>query len=482
MRNLILLFLSIFISGICPAQLHTLNFHRIGEKLPSFIQEHEKRSGESFTMKFDTLSFFLVEEQSSENLINRIVVDYDSEGRVSEANLFLSGGTDTFKYVYHYQGSFARFSTMDYFQLVNSQAKFLGIQRHLYDAGGRLISSIEYDDQNNIIYGDSLSISYDDQSRINYYEYLYFELGRWKTGKKTDSIVYREDIPVSYNLTEVETGKSGKDTLVAYRYEDVAFLKDDFSFLFPDFDEWFEMDSLGVDRFFLSGEDASKDYVKSPIQFNKFKLNTSGTPGQLVMSADYITGDQILSQVSDSTGQELYSIGYRQDEEGRLTEMLTTYPATSPRVASFEYNKFGRISEYRVVSDLEDLQEILNYSVDAQGQLRVFDQKIRNESLEIRNLLKFGYRTTIDKKKLSESHLSAFPNPATAEITVRIPAGMSQEASASVFNALGEKQAVRYKEGGVGEVRIKVGHLPSGIYVIILEDRQQRVFSRFQKI
>jgi hypothetical protein len=43
----------------------------------------------------------------------------------------------------------------------------------------------------------------------------------------------------------------------------VAFLNDDYSILFPDFNEWFEMDSLGTDNYFFSREDAAQNTLSN---------------------------------------------------------------------------------------------------------------------------------------------------------------------------------------------------------------------------
>ena len=435
-------FISLFVflhKGI--AQSHPISFTILANRLPGMIDEMKQiKSGDerSFMLNFDTLSIYFSDDELPRTLVSQVIVTYDSRGRVEEATIKNKGIADYYVYYYHYLGNQSRFSSLDYYLFQDDQKVFKGVQRHLYNSQNRLISSIEFDANQNIIYGDSLAIEYDGLERIRHYEYLYFQEGKWNIGKRVFDIEYDQNKIFQFSSSEWEDDSSGKTILNDYIFENVAFLNDDYSILFPDFNEWFEMDSLGTDNYFFSREDAAQKYVKQPIDFQKFKRKSNGNKGEMVLSAFSKSSDDISSTISDSSGQTLYSIEYKWDDKNRLSRIIQASGLTQA-TSLFEYNDLGRISYYRMTAPQKKIEEKLEYVLDSKGRLIEFNQNIIEDALLFNNILRFGYKATSDYHHIKQYPIHVFPNPATSHVTLLLPKHLSQSFQIFLFDCNGKK-------------------------------------------
>ncbi len=459
-------------------QSHLLPYDFKANRLPALIDEMKQiKSGDerTFLLNFDTLSIYFSDDELPETLVSQVIVTYDSRGRVEEATIKNKDIADYYVYYYHYLGNQTRFSTMDYYLFKDDQKVFKGVQRHLYDPQNRLISSIEYDEKHNIVYGDSLAIEYDGLERIRHYEYLYFQEGKWNIGKRVFDIEYNQNKLTRFSSSEWVDDSSGGRILHDYIYENVVFLKDDYSILFPDFNEWFEMDSLGIDNYFFSREDAAQKYVKQPIDFQKFNRKSNGTKGSMVLSALSVSSDDISSTVSDSSGQTLYKLEYKWDNKNRLSRVIQTFGLTQA-TSLFEYNDLERISYYRMTAPQKKVEEKLEYVLDSKGRLIEFNQNVVEDALVINNILRFGYKATSDNHSMRLSPFQVFPNPATGHVTLLLPKHLSESFQIFLFDCNGKMlMSLPYTES------IPIESLTPGAYFVQVIDQSGIYHTNFVK-
>lgn len=430
------------------------------------ITDMNKSGNRAFTLKFDTLSIFFAGPEEPESLVSTMPVTYDAWGRIKDARIIEAGFEDYYQYRYNYTGDDNRFSHLDYYLHSGGEEHYAGVQIHLYDDHGRLISSRELDKDNQLIYGDSLSLEFNGLGQIVFYEYLYFQLGRWNSGGKVYDVQYSGQDIVGYNADEAERGHSGKDTIVSYRYEDVRFLNDDSSILFPDFDEFFEIDSLGVDNFFLSSRDAAKAYVKQPVQYLKYRTDGSGA---LVQSAVY-DPDKFISIISDPNGKEIYRIEYSFDGQGRLKGIHKVETGQVPEVSTFEYNELGRMARYIFTSDSVNFRVNNLYVTDDKDRLSEYYQNLEDTNNSITNILRFGYRG--ENKTYTGSILEAcvFPNPAGHAIYIKTPQSIYQEMQVSMMGNDGRLVFSGRINFTAGVGSIPVAKVPPGTYLLLIKD------------
>ncbi len=425
----------------------------------------------AFTMRFDTLSILFSDPDSPESLVSTMPVTYDASGRVKETKVINAGADDFFIYRYHYIGSDNRFSTLEYFLHSGGTEQYAGVQIHLYDSHGRLISSKELDKNNNLIYGDSLTIEYNATGQIEFYEYLFFQQGKWNLGRRVSNVLYNGPNLISYITTEVEKGHGDADTAVPYLYDDVIFINDDPSILFPDFDEFFEIDSLGVNDFFLSRDDAAPVYIKQPVKYLKYRMDGTGA---LVEMAEYAS-DDFLSRVNDVAGNEKYRVEYTFDGVGRLKKIHKSATGSIPEISTFEYNELGRIARYEFTSDSLSFMANSIYITDAKERLREYYQNLQDTHNSITNILRFGYKDGQVSNNQQILEAGVFPNPASNTIHINLPQSSGRELPVKIFDTMGKMVYSGMTRADNRACTLTLDkNIPAGIYVLWINDGQLR--------
>jgi hypothetical protein len=88
-----------------------------------------------------------------------------------------------------------------------------------------------------------------------------------------------------------------------------------------------------------------------------------------------------------------------------------------------------------------------------------------------------GLEEPIEKAK-PDIGFHLFPNPATDAVTIELAAPLSQPATLTFFNQLGEKVLEKQLPHGQREATVPVSHLPKGMYFLSLVENGQVVNTR----
>ena len=457
----------------------------IHNKLSKLISEAinlKYTSDRSFKMKFDTLYLLLADHPNAGELVTTVVVEYDGKGRISSAKINNESDED-YNYYYKYKGDESRFSTMDYFLLENGIERYDGFQSHLYNIKGTLISSKEFTKDNELVYADSLNITFDSNERVTSQTYLFYQGGAWNKGSRIYNVQYNGDAVIKYSKEEEEYTQQGNDTIIDYLYDDLVFLNNDQSFLFKGIQEFFEIDSAGVDNFFLSREDAAQFYVNRPIQYKKYLLDGVTQPPLLFEKCVFEKTDLIRTIVQTSFSTEIYQIHYGLNDDNKLDRYYFKILGDTSEFAFFKYNEHGRISEITYESDQMHSQEFDNYVKDDQDRLVEFRQDIIFDFLSgYSTILKFGYRGPASIIGEDVQTTLLYPNPADKQLILEIPSQINSLINYTIIDCHGKNLLSGKVLSGDEQITLSVGDLIPGTYQVVLNSKDKKWISRFVKI
>ncbi len=486
MSKYLLLIISLFSTVQLFSQSQTakekLIIHNKFSKLISEAVNLKNTSDRSFKMKFDTLYLLLADHPNAGELVTTVVVEYDGNGRISSAKINNESDED-YNYYYKYKGDESRFSKMDYFLLENGIEKYDGFQTHLYNIKGTLISSKEFTKDNELVYADSLNITFDSNQRVTSQTYLFYQGGAWNKGSRIYNVQYNGDAVLKYSKEEEEYTQQGNDTIINYSYDDLVFLNNDQSFLFKGIQEFFEIDSAGVDHFFLSREDAAQFYVNRPIQYKKYLLDGVTQPPLLFEKCVFEKTDMIRTIVQTSFSTEIYQIHYGFNDDNKLDRYYFKILGDTSELAFFKYNEHGRISEITYESNQMHSQEFDDYVKDDQDRLIEYRQDIIIDFLSgYSTILRFGYKGAASVNEENNKTTMAYPNPADKQIVLEIPSKTNSLLYYTIIDSNGKNVLAGKVFSGTEHATLNVGTLIQGTYQVVLNSKEQRWISRFVKI
>ncbi len=464
-------------TSINPAKFH----RKISELIQKAVEENVNDS-RVFKMKFDTLYLLFADQLSPGELVTTILIEYDDQGRIESAKLINEDDEDNYNYYYNYDGNQTRFSLLDFFIVENGIETYDGYQLHNYDQNNTLIASKEFSKEGDLIYGDSLNITYNGNNQITGHGTYVYQEGAWHLRRGTYDIQYNGDLITSYYAVVGELTDEGKDTLITYMYTDVVFNKNDPSFLFRDIFELFEIDSAGVDDFFLSREDAIQYFQDRPIQYNKYRIDGVSHPDTLIETSIFTETDHVETIIKDQQGDEVYNIHYYFDNEERLNGLIYIIGGDTTNHLTITYNEHDRVQTITSENSIQVYVEDNIYKTNVIGNLIEYRQDIEIDQVnEFSTILRFGYRTTASSKNISTTFLNVYPNPADHYIQIDIPVKGSSTYDLSIFDISGKN--VLYGSVSVvnGKLNLNVDNLVPGVYHLTLDSGSHRWMSRFVK-
>ena len=227
----------------------------------------------------------------------------------------------------------------------------------------------------------------------------------------------------------------------------------------------------------------------------------SGNVGAAIQEVNYIAADHTgpinfgwnCTEAGDATeeGSELFCADdatfdearfrYSQEGEGMVGKTITGgYVYRGPDTALdglyfcgdffsgvvAAYPTVGEVTEPLVFTH-PDLRNVSSFGEGADGSLYVADYggavfRLRGEA------------STAVRKAAAPRLLSAFPNPATTRVTLRLPATFGGRISGLVRNATGQ-QVYRFTlpQRPAELVQLDLPHFPAGVYYLTLTDGQQ---------
>jgi|GEM_PF-3653227 len=453
--------------------------HRQIHRLVNSVNERQLSGQRDFTMRFDTMFFYYGNQSSQPQLLFTMIPTYDDLGRVSE-NLGLSETDGDMTIRYFYNGDETRFSHAEIYADINGQLILTGTTRNIFNSRGALVSVMETDTEGEISYADSCDIVYDGQDRITGYRLLSFvpnsSGGEWTEWYNLNSITYSNDSIVSYIRRESFIDETGQDPNEYLLYKSAKFFRNKVDFLFPDIENSWNLDYTTVDQVFLSQKDYLDYTLNSPVSYEKFQLDQSWNPADLIEDAKYDDNGASLL-ITLTAGQDTTLVLYDFDDDDKVDYYYYISNGILYRSDGISYNEHGRIS--LILSSFAGQDRFWNYfyTIDEEGRLTEFKEFFISPETRWEQTLRFGYKNTAGSIRQTAASLDIFPNPASACVTVSLPENLSAGYRIAVRDASGRPVAVGAK-AGPGCV-IDTERLVPGAYFVEITDGATRYTGRF---
>ncbi|GGE45223.1 hypothetical protein GCM10010832_26410 [Psychroflexus planctonicus] len=161
-------------------------------------------------------------------------------------------------------------------------------------------------------------------------------------------------------------------------------------------------------------------------------------------------------------------------------------PTTDEVIPLFTNN--WRNQDYSFVANLSNLGDVQVYIVDAylgtetlleDGETYHFsvDESI-SESLDaLRFSLKFDAET-MSMEDVDKKLFSLYPNPAVDVVQLQSNLALTDKVNVSVYNMLGQQMQVKAEAISNTNLRLSLGHLESGVYIVQLTDQEGNSYTQ----
>lgn len=463
--------------------------NRDQKKLQAFVSQIVEKHQNSFssnnrdyTLDFDTAYFYFADGQDIAELEGTIILTYDNLGRIIRIDAINEiDFEENLVFKYYYEGNDTKFYKSERYIYESEDEILEATVINKFVGNGSLNVILEYDSEDNLVYGDSLFYQYNDEGLEEVFKYYTFYEEEWREKYNITGMKYSDDNKlIEYVARESFDNDFGLDSTEYFRYENTEFYKDDYSILFYSLVNYEALDSTFFEFEYFSENDYLDYYLLLPIRYDKFQLTNGNDPEEQVATCTYTNNGILETTQNDNLNTVINE--YHFNDEGKLSLLVNTYDSEVSTV-SFQFNEHGKVSEIKEVSDFATIEDQFEYIVDDEERLIEYsDETFIDGTPTFAIRLEFGYKGTAKENEITIGPLAVYPNPVNQDIFLNMEEINGKICKIKVIDFMGKIVHKSTQIIGADQNIMDISELNSGAYQIQISTGQKMWSGRFIKI